>query len=105
MDGYYNKGQGPDDFLLRDAMSLTMGDHTADLVIDDARFEWVYAAAMDVLDRVMLTQWEPLTTFLNTLTGYEDLISLQYPGLIKLMVSEESTYGNSRSPNLYVPQS
>lgn len=102
MDGYYNKGLSTDDFTIREHASLTMADHVAELSINDSAFEMLYEAAQNVMNSILLTQWVEIETFLNTLTGYEDLIALQYPGMIKLMVNEEYYHGSTGSSYLYL---
>ncbi|UQT02854.1 hypothetical protein SUREIYA_02590 [Serratia phage vB_SmaM-Sureiya] len=87
-DSHKKLGTEFEDFLVMEEAKLTMGDHCSDLVIDDLRFERVYQAASNALSTVLAAQSEDLKSLANQVNGVEDIMMMEYPGIIKMYVRE-----------------
>lgn len=87
-DSHKKLGTEFEDFLVMEEAKLTMGDHCSDLVIDDLRFERVYQAASNALSTVLATQSEDLKSLANQVNGVDDIMMMEYPGIIKMYVRE-----------------
>lgn len=87
-DSHKKLGTEFEDFLVMEEAKLTMGDHCSDLVIDDLQFERVYQAASNALSTVLAAQSEDLKSLANQVNGVEDIMMMEYPGIIKMYVRE-----------------
>lgn len=77
-----------DEFMMMDHAKLTMGDHLAELVDGNEDFESLYNSSVNGLEFVLTTQTEEIKQFASQLKEVSDIITLQYPGLIKMYVTE-----------------
>lgn len=87
-DSHKKLGTEFEDFLVMEEAKLTMGDHCSDLVIDDAQFERVFQAADSALKTVLAGQSEDLKSLALQVNGVEDIMTMEYPGVIKMYVRE-----------------
>lgn len=87
-DSHKKLGTEFEDFLVMEEAKLTMGDHCSDLVIDDVQFERVFQEADNALKTVLAAQSEDLKSLALQVNGVEDIMTMEYPGVIKMYVRE-----------------
>lgn len=87
-DNHKKLGTALDDFLIKEEAKLTMGDHCSELIYDADEFVQVYAMASLALDTLLATQTTDLESLARQIDGIEDIMVLEYPGLIKMYVRE-----------------
>ncbi|AEV89522.1 hypothetical protein OBP_085 [Pseudomonas phage OBP] len=106
LDGHKALGLDMEDFSLMENANLTMGDHASELCNgSDEDFDRIYKNAKNVLNTVLATQGEELVGFAANLLSIDDMMTFEYPGLIRLCVKEGSRNGNAGSSLLYLTKS
>lgn len=106
LDGHKTLGLGFDDFSLMENANLTMGDHASELCDGtDSDFDRIYKNAKNALNHVLVSQGEDLVMFAASLNSISDVMTFEYPGLIRLCVKEGESGTAGGSSFLYLTKS
>lgn len=102
LDKHKTLGTGLTDFQSMDHAKLTMGDHAAELCFGDADFDSIYTGACAGLQTALACNAPSIETFATQIDGISDIMVMEYPELVRIIVREKDINGNARNNNLYV---